>query len=319
MSLAPVLAARGIATFPGTCKIDISAKLEGCVGGVEIIIGRSAYDIVETPDYITITPTKYSKRTYGHHGGHKDECDGDSGDHDSDSDSDDDSDDGSDSDDDSDSDDGNDSDDENEYGNGNDHDDDEDEDNDGGNDGDDNEQPEICREPTLSLNLLDLVDLDLFTGEDITLLADILGIDLNLILAGSVGELLGNLVDNLGDTLGGLLGGLLGGRPRTPAGEQESDRVRSEFEREFTVTCGSIIDDQHANKTTAEDLEDCLARCEATALELTLDLGLIYDCLGVSLDNGVEADNCLFIAGQKVLDLELNLGSNPNAVTAQSS
>ncbi|KAF3356039.1 hypothetical protein VdG1_06777 [Verticillium dahliae VDG1] len=58
MSLAPILAARGVESFPGTCKIDISAKIEGCGAGVEIIIGGGNYHVEPKPDYIYITPTK---------------------------------------------------------------------------------------------------------------------------------------------------------------------------------------------------------------------------------------------------------------------
>ncbi|CRK25819.1 hypothetical protein BN1708_018189, partial [Verticillium longisporum] len=46
---------------------------------------------------------------------------------------------------------------------------------------------------------------------------------------------------------------------------------------------------------------------------LTIDLGEIYDCAGVSLKRGVEVDNCLFIADKKILDLDLNLGTDPSA------
>lgn len=57
MSLAPALAARGVESFPGTCKIDISAKIEGCSGGVEIITGGKPYEVEREPDCVFITPT----------------------------------------------------------------------------------------------------------------------------------------------------------------------------------------------------------------------------------------------------------------------
>ncbi|KAL2756612.1 hypothetical protein ACRALDRAFT_1062338 [Sodiomyces alcalophilus JCM 7366] len=57
MSLAPVLASRGIAAFPGTCKIDISAKMQDCADGVEIIIGHNGYQVEEQTEYISIVPT----------------------------------------------------------------------------------------------------------------------------------------------------------------------------------------------------------------------------------------------------------------------
>lgn len=67
MSVAPVLASRGIESFPGTCKIDISAKIQGCTNGVEIIVGDNSYDVTKKPEYIIITPTKGSDGDYGHH------------------------------------------------------------------------------------------------------------------------------------------------------------------------------------------------------------------------------------------------------------
>ncbi|KAG7109303.1 hypothetical protein HYQ44_011839 [Verticillium longisporum] len=81
----------------------------------------------------------------------------------------------------------------------------------------------------------------------------------------------------------------------------------------FDVKCGQTIQNPDATETTADDLNDCLARCEAEALQLTIDLGEIYDCAGVSLKRGVEVDNCLFIADKKILDLDLNLGTDPSA------
>ncbi|RBQ88841.1 hypothetical protein VDGD_05963 [Verticillium dahliae] len=78
MSLAPILAARGVESFPGTCKIDISAKIEGCGAGVEIIIGGGNYHVEPKPDYIYITPTKPAphrphlpRRAYCPHGAYR--------------------------------------------------------------------------------------------------------------------------------------------------------------------------------------------------------------------------------------------------------
>ncbi|KAK3694475.1 hypothetical protein B0T22DRAFT_71961 [Podospora appendiculata] len=136
------------------------------------------------------------------------------------------------------------------------------------------------------------------SGTLLDITVDLLGlnidIDAYLNLAG--------LLDTVGDLVGGLLGGLLGGSSTT---QQQQPTTVSQ---QYRTNCGKSFSSLPGGKTTtATSASDCLQKCEADAILLTVQLGSLNDCLGATLDNSIAVDNCLYFLGGESDILDINL------------
>lgn len=114
---------------------------------------------------------------------------------------------------------------------------------------------------------------------------------------------LGGLLSSVGDLVGNVVCGLLGCDGPLPTSVTDS----------YSVSCGKTMNcggapDVTPTTATAKDADDCVSQCRRAGIVATVQLGKLVDCLGASLDNGVQVDNCLFVIGEKhdILDLEVD-------------
>ncbi len=128
-----------------------------------------------------------------------------------------------------------------------------------------------------------------------------LGVDLAVYLN------LGGVVKSVLDSVSGLLGGLLGGGG---SGGRRPSPVPAHVEHQYRPLCGKSFAG-HLGGTTvsAADYTDCLGQCERDAVQLSVAIGDLRDCLGVTLNWGLRVDNCLYFlgGGQDVLDVDIDV------------
>lgn len=154
--------------------------------------------------------------------------------------------------------------------------------------------PAFCDQPLLNLTTsllgLNAVDLQLY-------------LDLSGLLTG--------LLDTLGDTLSSVIGGLLGGSTppaSSPVPTAITGSYRPACGQTFGCTNGTTVGGATCGQSNATTAENCLADCQDAGILATLELGSLVNCLGVTVEDGVGVDDCLFvIGGREVLDLDLDL------------
>lgn len=106
------------------------------------------------------------------------------------------------------------------------------------------------------------------------------------------------------------LGALLGGG-------DSSQSLPKDVTHHYRTLCGkSFKNHPGGTSATASGAQDCLAQCERSAIQLTASVGSLVDCLGVTLQNGLEVNNCLFFTGSDsdILDANVDaLNSDPDS------
>ncbi len=125
-----------------------------------------------------------------------------------------------------------------------------------------------------------------------------LGLDLDI----EVYLNLAGLLEGVLNTVGGFLGGVLGGG-------QES-QLPKQVLHDYRPKCGISFANHPGGKTySAADYNHCMAQCERDAIELTVAVGALHDCLGITIDDGIEVDNCLYFLGidSDILDADIDL------------
>ncbi|KAK3989979.1 hypothetical protein QBC44DRAFT_369547 [Cladorrhinum sp. PSN332] len=120
----------------------------------------------------------------------------------------------------------------------------------------------------------------------------------------------GGLLGTVSNVVGGLLGGLLGGSSSSSRSTIITDGFTSRCGQGLTGIANGGNNSGTTGLTTAADARQCLQLCQRAGILLTVQIGELNDCLGVTLRNGIAVDNCLYFLGaaSDILDLNLELG-----------
>ena len=135
-----------------------------------------------------------------------------------------------------------------------------------------------------------------YCGE-VSVSIDIMALGLNVDI--SIYLHVAGLLSDVTGAIGGIFGGLLGGarRPTIP----------KQVMHHYQPVCGkSLANHPGGTNCTVTDYNECLQRCEADAIQLSVEVDGLHDCLGISLNDGIQIDNCLYFIGSEdeILDTD---------------
>ncbi len=113
--------------------------------------------------------------------------------------------------------------------------------------------------------------------------------------------------------VGGLLSGLLGGYRPKP-------QLPKQVLHQYQPHCGVSLPSAGGKTCSATGYLECLNQCERDAIQLTVAVGDLHDCLGATIDDGIEVDNCLYLLGSNtdIADLEARLPTDSQNVGKKS-